>query len=363
MNINRRTFITYSSMLGMGFLTRAPSTFAVPAAVKPAPNMPAPEFVDTNGLKMAVYEKGEGIPVVLVHGFPELAYSWRHQLHSLADAGFRVLVPDQRGYGMTGGPDGAENYTIKHLTDDLAGLLDAKGIDKAIFCGHDWGGSVVWSMARLHPERCLGVIGVNTPASRPPNLPPVENHKKRLAVTTGNYYARTFMEPERPERIMERDVEHTMRWVFQTGGNIWNREKFAQFPEDSAERRWDALTMIERGTISGEQVNTKEELQYYIDTFEVTGFTGGLNWYRGGRHGREVWKTAKWDIDVPCMYIGAEHDTILEPLLSEGMEDFIPDLERHIIKGIGHWTQSEAPDELNKLLIDWLTRRFKEASS
>src|ERR1041385_7419261 len=111
------------------------------------PAFPEPTMMKTNGIDMAVYEAGtkDGLPVVLCHGFPELAYSWRHQLPALAAAGSRVLAPDQRGYGRTSRPHRVEDYDMPHLTADLVGLLDALEIDKAVFVGHDWGGIVVWS--------------------------------------------------------------------------------------------------------------------------------------------------------------------------------------------------------------------------
>ncbi|MCP4752108.1 MAG: alpha/beta hydrolase, partial [Proteobacteria bacterium] len=126
-------------------------------------DLPEHRFVETNGVKMAVYEQGEGFPVVLCHGFPELAYSWRYQLPAFVGTGFRAIAPDQRGYGLTEGPHGTEDTDIHQLCADLIGLLDALDIEKAVFCGHDWGGIIVWIMPQLHPERVAGVIGLNTP--------------------------------------------------------------------------------------------------------------------------------------------------------------------------------------------------------
>jgi len=119
--------------------------------------------VPLRDLRLAVHAAGEGPAVVLCHGFPDLAYGWRHLMPALAAAGYRALAPDQRGYGLTGGPAAVEAYDIHHLTGDLVGLLDALGVERAIFVGHDWGGSVAWMTALLHPTRVAGVIGVNTP--------------------------------------------------------------------------------------------------------------------------------------------------------------------------------------------------------
>src|SRR5215207_2454996 len=119
--------------------------------------------IETNGIRMHVAEAGSGFPVLLCHGFPELWYSWRHQMKALADAGFHAIAPDQRGYGDTDAPQAIDAYTIHHLVGDLTGLLDALAIEKAVIVGHDWGGFVVWQMAMLAPHRVAGVVGVNTP--------------------------------------------------------------------------------------------------------------------------------------------------------------------------------------------------------
>lgn len=133
----------------------------------------APKMIKANGLDMAVYEAGSGFPVVFCHGWPELGFSWRHQMEPLAKAGFHAIAPDQRGYGRTSCPEAVEDFDIEHLTADLCGLLDSFGYEKAVFVGHDWGGSVVWSMSLLHPDRVAGVVGVNTPFSPRGDVDPI----------------------------------------------------------------------------------------------------------------------------------------------------------------------------------------------
>ena len=130
-----------------------------------AAHWPQPRFAQINGVRMAYYEAGPrtGVPIVFSHGFPELAYSWRHQVAALAEAGHWVIAPDQRGYGLTDKPEAVTDYDMAHLTGDLVGLLDHLGVEKAIFCGHDWGGIIVWAMPLLHPDRVAGIIGLNTP--------------------------------------------------------------------------------------------------------------------------------------------------------------------------------------------------------
>ena len=132
--------------------------------------------VTTNGVDLHVVDEGpeDGPLVVLAHGFPELAYSWRHQIPALAHAGYRVLAPDQRGYGRSSRPEPIDDYDIPHLTDDLLGLLDDLGAERAVFVGHDWGSMVVWQLALLHPERVTGVVGMSVPFMPRAPLPPID---------------------------------------------------------------------------------------------------------------------------------------------------------------------------------------------
>jgi pimeloyl-ACP methyl ester carboxylesterase len=139
--------------------------------------MPPLKFVQTNGIRMGYYEAGpvsDTPPMVLCHGWPELAFSWRHQIKALSEAGIRVIAPDQRGYGATDRPEPVEDYDIEHLTGDLVGLLDHLGIDKAIFVGHDWGGFIVWQMPLRHIGRVAGVVGINTPHTNRAWADPIE---------------------------------------------------------------------------------------------------------------------------------------------------------------------------------------------
>lgn len=357
MPITRRTLLQSSALAWLAGLSQSWPVQAGSAAVNPPPYMPAPHFIDTNGLKMAVYEQGEGVPVVFCHGFPELAFSWRKQIEAFSAAGFRAIAPDQRGYGLTGGPDDSSQYDINFLCDDLLGMLDAKGIDKAIFCGHDWGGGVVWSMARLHPDRCLGIIGVNTPSGRPSNLPPVQRSEQSLIEMSPNYYVMTFMQPGRAEAILEKDIRRTFDFMLSRGG-IWNKELFAKLPLGSPERQLDLLTMLEKDKMPGAPFLPEDVMQYFVDTFTATGFTGGLNWYRNAPKMGLIMANATKTIDVPCLYVGAENDVVLPPSSADGMEDFIADLEKYTVKDCGHWTQQEKPEEFNRVVIDWLNRKF-----
>ena len=317
---------------------------------------PEPTYVKTNGLNMAVYEQGEGLPVVMCHGFPELAFSWRHQLPAIAGAGFRAIAPDQRGYGNTGGPQGEDAvplYDMEHLTNDLKGMLDALGLEKAVFAGHDWGGFVVWQMALHHPERVAGVIGVNTPFLPRAPMDPIE--MMRMAMGEDMYIV-FFQKYGAADKLFAEDVPRTVRFWYRR----WT-QTLAEYDARPAEEKNLALALAFQAPESewtGEPLLSPEETDYYVKAFEKTGYTGGLNWYRNFTRNWENSAHLVEKIHVPCLMISAANDFVLRPEMTEGMENYIPDLEKHIIPDCGHWTQAEKPDELNALMTDWLKRRF-----
>lgn len=321
-------------------------------------NFPEPYYIDTNGIKMAVYEQGpkNGVPVVMCHGFPELAYSWRHQLPAIAGAGFRAIAPDMRGYGNTGGPKGKDAvplYDIAHLTDDLAGLLDALGLDKAIFAGHDWGGVVVWQMALRHPDRVSGVIGVNTPFMPRGPMDPIA--AMRMAFGEDMYIV-FFQNYGVAEAIFDKDVARSMRFWYRKSAM-----KLADFDKLPAEQKNLSFTKSfesDESTWLGSQLLTPEELAYYTKLFEKSGFEGGINWYRNFTRNWELSAGQVEKVTAPALMVSAADDIVLRPELTIGMEQYVPDLEKHVIADCGHWTQAEKPEELNALMVDWLKRRF-----
>ena len=350
--LDRRAFLALSAA-GVAGAALRPLAAATPTA------FPEPTFVRTNGIRMAVYERGpeSGIPVVFSHGFPELAYSWRHQLPALADAGLRAIAPDQRGYGRTDRPEAVDAYGIRDLCADLVGLLDARGIEKAVFCGHDWGGGVVWNMGVLHPDRVLGVIGVNTPLSPRPPMAPIELLRRMRG---DDNYVVAFQEVGVAERILGADVRKTFRLILRKGNR--SAEEFAKLPPDSPERKFELLKMLQQplpAELPGEDLLTEDELDVFVDAFERTGFAGGVNWYRNIDRNWKDTEGVEMRIEQPCLYVGAEDDVVLPPSSANGMEAMVPNLEKVTIEDCGHWTQQEKPEELNRILIDWMRRTFR----
>src|ERR1700729_1297446 len=324
--------------------------------------MPPLQFADTNGIRMGFYEAGpkaDHPPLILCHGGPEIAFSWRHQIKALSDAGIRVIAPDQRGYGATDRPEPVEAYDMEHLTGDLVGLLDHLKIDKAIFVGHDWGGFVVWQMPLRHPGRVAGVVGVNTPHWDRAPADPIELFKKRFG---DSMYIVQFQDPARePDRIFGSRVEQTFdafmrkpRKAVEPGdkgvGGIGGSTANLAFPQMVAayDAKHDPRTPI----------LSPEEKKVFVDTFTRTGFTGGINWYRNFTRNWQRSAGLDHHVRVPSLMIMAENDAVLPPSAAEGMERMVPDLEKYLVRGSGHWTQQEKPEEVSRKLIEWRRKRF-----
>lgn len=312
-----------------------------------------PRFIDTNGIRMAVYEQGEGVPVILCHGWPELAYSWRHQLPALAAAGFRAIAPDQRGYGKTDAPERIADYDIHHLTADLVGLLDALGIEKAVFCGHDWGGIVVWQMPLLHPDRVAGVIGLNTPFMPRAPIDPIAGFR---AAFGEDMYIVWFQKPGVAEAVLDPQPEKLINLLMRRAGMSLD-----EYDAQPAERRNFAIKDMlkaDQAMLSGEPLLNAAEIAVFADAFGRTGFRGGINWYRNFTRNWELTEGLRERIDAPCLMIMAENDAVLRPAMADGMAQYCPQLEKYLVRNCGHWTQQEHPEEVNRVIIDWLKRHF-----
>jgi len=327
--------------------------------------MPQLAFARTNGIRMGYYEAGpttDKPPVVLCHGWPELAFSWRHQIKALSEAGIRVIAPDQRGYGATDRPEAVEDYDLEHLTGDLVGLLDHLTIDKAIFVGHDWGGFVVWQMPLRHPGRVAGVVGVNTPHWDRAPADPIELFRQRFG---DQMYIVQFQDPGRePDKIFGRRVEQTFDLLMKAplqrpankpteppiSGVGASAKNYLAFPQLVA--AYDAKLDPRKPVLSA------EERKVFVDTFTRTGFTGGINWYRNWTRNWHRAEGLDHTVRVPSLMIMAELDAVLPPSAADGMEKRVPDLEKYLVKGSGHWTQQEKPEEVSAKLIEWRKKRF-----
>ena len=318
---------------------------------KPAPFFPAPRIVNTGEIDLAVYELGDGPPVILVHGFPELAYSWRHQLPALAAAGYRAIAPDMRGYGGSGKPKVVTDYAIQNLIADVEGLMEALSIDKAVMIGHDWGAMLAWHMALLAPERLAGLVNLNIPHIPRPPIDPITYMRFKLGK---DFYIVNFQKSDEADR---RFAEDPRRFI----NVMMRRKQFSPEQSTSGTKKRRPLSLIEaldRDEPAGEALLNDEDLDVYANAFAAGGFTGPINWYRNWSRNWKSMKGVDQTVRIPTLFVGAANDIIISHKQIEAMKPFVPDLEIRMIENCGHWTQQEKPDELNRIILDWLARRY-----
>ena len=287
--------------------------------------------VHTNGIEMHVAEEGDGPLVVLCHGFPELWYSWRHQLPALAAAGYRAAAVDMRGYGDTSAPEAVEAYDLLTVAGDLAGLLDALGAQDAVFVGHDWGAAAVWQLAVARPERVRAVVGMSVPFVPRAPAAPLPILRRHLGE---DFYMVWFQEPGVADAALARDVRRTL----------------------STPEVWDAAWVDRDEPAPRPRFLSEPELDVFVRAFERTGFTGGLNYYRNlDRTWERTAHLAERRVEQPALFITGSRDPVRSFMPAEAMDGWVTDLrETVVIEGAGHWIQQERPDEVNAALVRFL---------
>jgi epoxide hydrolase A/B len=322
---------------------------------------PAHRFIATNGIRIHMAEQGDGPLVLLCHGFPELWYSWRHQLSALAAAGFHAVAPDMRGYGQTDRPELIDQYTLLHLVGDMVGLLDALGQETAVIAGHDWGAPVAWHAALLRPDRFRAVIGLSVPfIPRGPDYP-----SKSFPETDDTvFYQSYFQSPG----VAEADLEHDVRFTVRTF--LYDASGDAPHPAINEQPEGHVFMVPRKGGMMANRVNptslppwlTETDVEVYVDQFKRTGYRGGLNWYRNiDRNWQLLAPFAGLKITVPALLIAGDRDLVLA---FRGMDKVISNLPKNVLKlhrililpGCGHWTQQERPQEVNEAMIEFLQR-------
>jgi len=306
---------------------------------------------------MSVLDVGDsGHPVVLLcHGFPECMYSWRHQVEPLVEAGYRVIVPDQRGYGASDAPEDVAAYDIFHLVGDLVGLLDAKSVEAATIVGHDWGSMVAWHAAQFRPDRFHRVMGVSVPHT--PRMPIAPTELFEMAFKDRFFYMLYFQEPGVADAELGADVRETMRRTLCAGAGetdlVAATARAAGLPRDAG---WFRMLGDVPDALPGWLSDA--DLDEFTRSFERSGFTGPLNWYRNLDRNWEL--TAPWQgarIDVPASFVYGTADAVVVPLggVIETLAERVPGLVSTVaIEGAGHWTQQEKPAEFTAALLEFL---------
>ncbi|WP_139329572.1 alpha/beta fold hydrolase [Mycobacterium sp. IS-2888] len=309
-------------------------------------------LVDTNGVQLRVVEAGDrGAPtVVLAHGFPELAYSWRHQIPALAEAGYHVLAPDQRGYGGSSAPDAIAAYNIRELTADIVGLLDDVGAERAVWVGHDWGAPVAWHAPLLHPDRVSAVVGLSVPPLPRSHVAPTKAWRKLFGENF--FYILYFQEPGVADAELNADPGRVIRRMMGGLRADGGQDALVRMATPGPQGFLDRLPEPD----GLPDWISQDELDHYVDEFSRTGFTGGLNWYRNFDRNWET--TPELDgakISVPCLFIGGSADPVLSFTRADRASQVVSGPYRQVmLEGAGHWLQQERPDEVNAALLDFL---------
>jgi pimeloyl-ACP methyl ester carboxylesterase len=320
--------------------------------------MPDMRMVESNGIRLRVASMGDGPLVVLVHGFPESWYSWRHQIPALAAAGFRVAAPDVRGYGGSDKPQAIEAYAIAEMCADVAGLIEALGEEQAILVGHDWGAPIVWNTALFHPEKVRAVVGLSVPHTGRGPVPRIELFRK---IYQGRFfYQLYFQEPGVAEAELEANVRTSLRKMYYSASG---EAIAAGLPWLLGDKPADARLLDGRPDPDPfPPWLTEQDLAYYIGQFEKSGFRGPLNRYRtSDLDFAQTAALADRRIEQPAGFIAGSLDPVLRFIpgvdLVELMRARVPDLRLvRLIEGAGHWVQQERPAEVNAALLEFLRR-------
>jgi pimeloyl-ACP methyl ester carboxylesterase len=311
--------------------------------------MSSTRTISANGIDIFLREQGEGPLVLLCHGWPELSYSWRHQIPAIAAAGFHVVAPDMRGFGRTSAPADVNAYSIFDHVGDMVALVAALGEAQAVIVGHDWGAPVAWHAAMFRPDVFTAVAGLSVP-------PPFRGRSRPLDALREsgitNFYWQYFQPPGVAEAEFERDIDLTMRTLL---GRGFSDPAASLFIEDG------------KGFLGNPRADrllpdwlSEADLTHFSETYKKSGFRGGLNWYRNIDRNWEL--TAPWQgaqIHQPSLFIAGSKDSVITGLIGAkrvtDMERVLPDLKgKIIIEGAGHWIQQERADKVNAALIDFL---------
>ncbi len=317
-----------------------------------------PEFrnIDAGGAQLRIALEGQGPLVLMVHGFPESWFSWRHQLTPVAEAGFTAAAIDVRGYGGSDKPEPIAAYDMESLTADVAGVAQAlQPGAPAILVGHDWGAPIVWNAALSRPEAFSAVAGLSVPFTGVPGRPFTEIFDEAFTQKGHFFYQAWFQKVGPPEAEAEADVRDFLRKFYY---GICGDAPDGTWPQKGVD-----ATLLE-GMVDPDVFPawlSGEALDYYVGEFERSGFRGPINRYRN--HERDfAWlqqfKGRK--LEMPTLLIGGDRDPafngfgrIADP--AAFMRQHVTDLRGvHVLEGCGHWTQQERPAEVNALLIPWL---------
>lgn len=310
--------------------------------------------IDVDGFRWQMDDSGSGTAVVLCHGFPGLGYSYRHQSAALAEAGFRAIALDMPGYGGTTRPDAIDEYTNDAVAARMIALLDALGIDKAVFVGHDFGAPAAWTTALRYPDRVAGLVSLAVPYA--PDRFPARPSTIYAAMARKHFlHIHYFQEPGVAERELDAQPREFLQRLFHALSGAYRYLDVWDHPSEGN----GYLDVLPEAPALPWSWLTEEDFDVYVKTFTATGFTGGLSWYRA--------YDANWErnedldgahINVPTLFVAGAEDPVIAmsgPKALDRMKDTVPDLRGvHLLGGAGHFVQQERATEVNELLISFL---------
>ncbi|MGB3828877.1 MAG: alpha/beta hydrolase [Ornithinimicrobium sp.] len=305
-------------------------------------DFPEPTLITVNGVQLEVFEAGRhnaGKPIVLCHGWPDLAFTWRHQVPVLVDAGYHVIAPNQRGYGNSTRPAQVTAYDVEQLSGDLVALLDHYSYEDATFIGHDWGAMVVWSLALLHPQRVNKVICLSLPYPVRGEVPWLEFMETVLG--SDYYFVHFNRQPGVADAVFDENPAHFL-------GNLYRKNEPPKEPQPGMEM----INIARAKTALGEPLMSDGDLAVYVSTFEKSGFTGGINWYRNLDRNWHLLADVDPIVHQPALMIYGDRDTVAQ---AENLSQFVPTVEE-IHLDSGHWIQQEKPEETNRAITQWLEK-------
>lgn len=310
-------------------------------------------FINNNGINMRVADHGEGPVILMLHGWPESWFSWRHQIIALENAGYRVIVPDMPGYGKTDSLPSTESYNIVEIAKFVVGVLDEAKIEKAILVGHDWGAAIAWNTIQLHPQRFTHLINLSVPFRPSPNKPPMEIYRERFGERF--FYQLYFQDVGVAEKEFDDDPHGILFRLYSSPDTF-------RFAPQVTDKNASAGGWIPR---LGEPKSlpdwlSQSDLDFYVNEFTEKGFLGGINYYRNIDRNWELMKPyANNTIDIPVLFMAGEKDNVIgkatrEQLL-ESMKPFVTNLKDVVLlPNIGHWIQQEVPDVVNEHIEQFL---------
>ena len=305
-------------------------------------DFPAFRLIAVNGVELEVFEAGQhnaGNPIVLCHGWPELASSWRHQVPALVAAGYHVIAPNQRGYGGSSRPAEVTAYDIEHLAGDLVALLDHFGYADATFVGHDWGAMVVWGLTLLHPERVTQVINLSLPYQDRGTMPWIEGMEMFLGPDF--YFVHFNRQPGVADSILDANARQFLR-------NLYRQNEPAVEPEPGMVM----INLALANAPAGDPILSDSEMDELSATFESTGFTSSINWYRNLDRNWHLLAGVDPIIAQPTLMIYGSRDAVRP---AENLADFVPNVDV-VTLDCGHWIQQELPEETTEAIVSWLQR-------